>query len=163
MEAILSKEIQAALDARSSEDTLIIARTDALGVNGFEDAMQRAEDYLQAGADALFIEAPQTLEQMETIGQRFGARIPLVHNLVEGGNSPVEDADALANLGYRIALYPAALLNIVTPVAETILRVIADTGSTASLKDQMYDLFDLNRLLGAEELLATGAKFGGED
>ena len=166
--AVISPEemvgkIRAALDARSSEDTLIIARTDALGVNGFEDAMQRAEDYLQAGADALFIEAPQTLEQMELIGQRFGARTPLVHNLVEGGNSPVEDADALANLGYRVALYPAALLNIVTPVAETILRVIADTGSTASLKDQMYDLFDLNRLLGAEELLATGAKFGGED
>ena len=82
---------------------------------------------------------------------------------MEGGNSPVADADALANLGYRVALYPAALLNIVTPVAETILRVIADTGSTASLQDQMYDLFDLNRLLGAEELLATGAKFGGED
>ncbi len=166
--AVISSEemvgkIKAALDARQDDNTLIIARTDALGVHGFEDALLRAEDYLQAGADALFIEAPQTAEQMEVIGQRFGQRTPLVHNLVEGGNSPVGDADALAKMGYRIALYPAALLNIVTPVAQKILGVIAETGSTASLQEQMYDLFDLNRLLGAEELLAQGAQFGSEE
>ena len=166
--AVVSREemvgkIKAALDAREDDATMIIARTDALGVNGFDDALDRAEHYLQAGADALFIEAPQSLEQMQTIGSQFGARIPLVHNLVEGGNSPVADADALAALNYRIALYPAALLNITTPVAETVLKTIADTGSTEALHDQMYDLFDLNRLLGAEQLLATGAQFGSED
>jgi len=166
--AVVSREemvgkIKAALDARHDDATIIIARTDALAVNGFEDALDRAEHYLLAGADALFIEAPQTHEQMTIIGERFGARVPLVHNLVEGGNSPVADAAALAALNYRIALYPAALLNITTPVAEMVLRVIADTGSTDSLRDQMYDLFDLNRVLGAEKLLATGARFGGEE
>jgi len=156
-------KIKAALDARHDDATIIIARTDALAVNGFEDALDRAEHYLLAGADALFIEAPQTHDQMKVIGERFGERAPLVHNLVEGGNSPVADAAALAALNYRIALYPAALLNITTPVAEMVLRVIADTGSTDSLRGQMYDLFDLNRLLGAEQLLATGAQFGGEE
>ncbi|MEP1472700.1 MAG: isocitrate lyase/phosphoenolpyruvate mutase family protein [Halieaceae bacterium] len=156
-------KIKAALDAREDEATMIIARTDALAVNGFDDALDRAEHYVQAGADALFIEAPQNLEQMQAIGSQFGARIPLVHNLVEGGNSPVADAAALAELNYRIALYPAALLNITTPVAETVLKTIADTGSTDSLRGQMYDLFDLNKLLGAEQLLATGAEFGSED
>ena len=166
--AVISRQemvgkIKAALDARQDDATMIIARTDALAVNGFDDALDRAEHYLLAGADALFIEAPQTHEQMTIIGERFGARAPLVHNLVEGGNSPVADADALAELNYRIALYPAALLNITTPVAEMVLRVIADTGCTDSLRGQMYDLFDLNRLLGAEQLLATGARFGGEE
>lgn len=166
--AVVSREemvgkIKAALDARHDDATIIIARTDALAVNGFEDALDRAEHYLLAGADALFIEAPQTHEQMKIIGERFGERTPLVHNLVEGGNSPVADAAALAALNYRIALYPAALLNITTPVAEMVLRVIADTGSTDSLRSQMYDLFDLNRLLGAQQLLATGARFGGEE
>jgi 2-methylisocitrate lyase-like PEP mutase family enzyme len=166
--AVISRQemvgkIKAALDARQDDATMIIARTDALAVNGFDDALDRAEHYLLAGADALFIEAPQTHEQMTIIGKRFGARAPLVHNLVEGGNSPVADADALAELNYRIALYPAALLNITTPVAELVLRVIADTGCTDGLRGQMYDLFDLNRLLGAEQLLATGARFGGEE
>lgn len=166
--AVVSREemvgkIKAALDARHDDATIIIARTDALAVNGFEDALDRAEHYLLAGADALFIEAPQTHEQMKVIGESFGGRVPLVHNLVEGGNSPVADAAALAALNYRIALYPAALLNITTPVAEMVLRVIADTGSTDSLRSQMYDLFDLNRLLGAQQLLATGARFGGEE
>ncbi len=166
--AVISRQemvgkIKAALDARQDDATMIIARTDALAVNGFDDALDRAEHYLLAGADALFIEAPQTHEQMTIIGKRFGARAPLVHNLVEGGNSPVADADALAELNYRIALYPAALLNITTPVAEMVLRVIADTGCTDGLRGQMYDLFDLNRLLGAEQLLATGARFGGEE
>jgi len=166
--AVVSREemvgkIKAALDARHDDATIIIARTDALAVNGFEDALDRAEHYLLAGADALFIEAPQTHEQMKVIGESFGGRVPLVHNLVEGGNSPVADAAALAALNYRIALYPAALLNITTPVAEMVLRVIADTGSTDSLRSQMYDLFDLNRLLGAQQLLATGARFGDEE
>ena len=166
--AVISRQemvgkIKAALDARQDDATVIIARTDALAVNGFDDALDRAEHYLLAGADALFIEAPQTYEQMTVIGERFGGQAALVHNLVEGGNSPVTNAAALAELNYRIALYPAALLNITTPVAERVLRVIADTGSTDSLRDQMYDLFDLNQLLGAEQLLATGERFGGEE
>ena len=152
-------KICSALDARHDPDTIIIARTDALVVNGFDDALERAERYLEAGADALFIEAPTSLEQMREIGRRFGERAPLVHNLVEGGNSPVDDINELEQLNYRIALYPAALLHRFTPQARELLAVIRDTGSTASLRTQMCDLAEMNRLLGAGDLLAAGKAY----
>lgn len=155
-------KIQAALDARDSEDTLLIARTDALGVNGFDDAVDRANKYLEAGADALFIEAPKDLQQMQVIGQTFGTQVPLVHNLVEGGNTPVEDLQPLEELGYRIALYPAALLHIYTPAAQAILQTIRREGSTLSQRDAMYQLSDMNTLLGADQLLATGQRYDNE-
>ena len=154
-------KIHAALDAREDDNTVIIARTDALGVNGFDDALERAERYLDAGADALFIEAPKTVEQMRQIGQQFGSRVPLVHNLVEGGGSPVESIDELRQLQYRIALYPAALLHQFTPQAQQLLDVIQQTGSTASLRRQMYDLADMNTLLGADKLLGAGQRYDG--
>lgn len=152
-------KLRAALDARADANTLIIARTDALAVNGFEDALERAERYLAAGADALFIEAPTTVAQMDIIGRRFGGRVPLVHNLVEGGNSPLDDIDELQQLGYRIALYPAALLHRFTPLATQLLAEILRSGSTAALRPDMYDLGDMNRLLGAEELLKAGKAY----
>ena len=154
-------KIHAALDAREDDNTVIIARTDALGVNGFDEALERAERYLDAGADALFIEAPKTVEQMRQIGQQFGSRVPLVHNLVEGGGSPVESIDELRQLQYRIALYPAALLHQFTPQAQQLLDVIQQTGSTASLRRQMYDLADMNTLLGADKLLGAGQRYDG--
>lgn len=153
-------KIKAALDARHDADTLLIARTDALGVNGFEDALDRAEQYLQAGADALFIEAPKTVEQMQQIATRFASRIPLVHNLVEGGGSPVADADALQQLGYRIALYPAALLHLFVPQAQALLAHIRDAGSTAGWPG-LIDLNGINRVLGAPELLALSEHYWG--
>jgi 2-methylisocitrate lyase-like PEP mutase family enzyme len=155
-------KIHAALDARADEDTVIIARTDALGVNGFDDALERAERYLAAGADALFIEAPASVEQMRTIGERFGARIPLVHNLVEGGGTPVEASAELQALGYRIALYPAALLHCFVPQATALLAEIRDTGTTLARRDSMYELADMNRLLGAAELLQAGRRYDAE-
>lgn len=152
-------KIHAALDARQDDNTVIIARTDALGVNGFDDALARADRYLEAGADALFIEAPASVEQMQQIGRQFGGRAPLVHNLVEGGGSPVDAVDDVQALGYRIALYPAALLHLFTPQARLLLDSIRDTGSTAAMRQQMYDLGDMNRLLGADELLDAGKTY----
>lgn len=152
-------KIKAALDARQSEDTLLIARTDALGVNGFEDALERGQRYLEAGADALFIEAPQNLEQMELIGEKFGSHTPLVHNLVEGGSTPVEDPSVLQQLGYCIALYPAALLHLFTPQAQALLQLIQREGTTSSQREQMFQLSDMNDLLGAPELLADGQRY----
>jgi 2-methylisocitrate lyase-like PEP mutase family enzyme len=152
-------KIHAALDARLDENTVIIARTDALGVNGFEDAMERAERYLEVGADALFIEAPKSVEQMRIIGKQFGQRVPLVHNLVEGGSSPVESIDELQELGYSIALYPAALLHQFTPQAQQLLDHIQQNGSTGALREHMYDLADMNKILGAGDLLDAGQKY----
>lgn len=151
-------KIKAALDSRANADTMIIARTDALGVNGFDDAMERAEKYCEAGADALFIEAPKTLDQMHTIATTFAKRIPLVHNLVEGGHSPVHDADALHALGYRIALYPAALLHLFVPQAQKLLAHIKEHGSTMDFPG-LIDLTQINRVLGAPMLLALSERY----
>lgn len=153
-------KIQAALDARHDPDTLIIARTDALGVTGFEDALERAERYLEAGADALFIEAPKTVAQMQEISRRFAGRIPLVHNLVEGGGSPVADAAALEQLGYRMALYPAALLHLFVPQAQALLAHIRQHGSTAG-HTGLIDLNRINQVLGAGGLLSLSERYGG--
>ena len=153
-------KIKAALDARHDADTLIIARTDALGVTGFDDALDRAEQYLQAGADALFIEAPKSIEQMHEITRRFAARIPLVHNLVEGGGSPVSDATTLEQIGYRIALYPAALLHLFVPQAQALLAHIRQYGSTTGYAG-LIDLNRINAVLGAPELLAISERYGG--
>lgn len=152
-------KIKAALDARTNDATVIIARTDALGVRGFEDAIERAELYLEAGADALFIEAPKTTAEMQEISKRFAGRTPLIHNLVEGGKSPVASADDLADLGYKIALYPAALLNLFVPAAQEILAHILDNGSTDGMRDRMADLHILNDLLGAPELIKQAAQY----
>lgn len=158
----MSGKIRAALDARRDDRTVIIARTDALGVNGFEDALERAESYLEAGADAIFIEAPKSVGQMRLIGKQFGTRTPLVHNLVEGGNSPVDTAGELEELGYRIALYPAALIHNLVPRSQQLLDTILKNGSTSSIRQDMIDLSEINQLLGAEQLLATGKTYDGE-
>lgn len=151
-------KIKAALDARTDPDLLVIARTDALGVNGFDDALERAEQYLAAGADALFIEAPKTLAQMQAIAARFARRVPLVHNLVEGGGSPAPDAAALEPLGYRIALYPVALLHLFVPHAQALLAHIRAHGSTRAYPG-LIDLDRINRILGAPDLLAQAERY----
>ncbi len=155
-------KIKAALDSRESNDTLIFARTDALGVNGFEDALERAEHYLEAGADALFIEAPQSVKQMQMIARQFAGRTPLIHNLVEGGNTPLERTTELEQLGYRIALYPAALLHQFTPGAQTLLKHIRETGDTLACRSNMYELQDMNKLLGADAMLSAGQRYDGQ-
>jgi 2-methylisocitrate lyase-like PEP mutase family enzyme len=152
-------KIGAFVDARENENTLLVARTDALAVTGFEDALERAERYLAAGADLLFIEAPQSAEQMKTIGERFGERVPLVHNLVEGGNSPVGSAAELEDLSYRVALYPVALLHQFIPNSQALLQHLQEQGSTTAYDGELIELADTNRLLGADALLADSEKF----
>ncbi|MBB5210163.1 isocitrate lyase/PEP mutase family protein [Microbulbifer hydrolyticus] len=152
-------KIHAALDARRSRDTLIFARTDALDVHGFDDAMERAERYLEAGADAIFIEAPKTAEQMRMIGAQFGHRTPLIHNLVEGGHSPVQTLEELQALHYRLALFPASLLHLFIPTAQNMLAELRHSGHLQAMRSQMIDLADVNGLLGADELLAASREY----
>ena len=151
--AEMEGKIKAFLDARESDNTLLIARTDALAVNGFEDALERGERYLEAGADLLFIEAPQTIGQMQEIGRRFGQRVPLLHNLVEGGNSPVDGAHDLPGLNYRVALYPVALLHQFIPRSQQLLNHIRKEGQTGNYAGELIELSTTNQLLGADELV----------
>ena len=152
-------KIHAFLDARRSDDTLLVARTDALAVNGFEDALERARLYLEAGADLLFVEAPETVEQMREIGTRFGKRVPLVHNLVEGGLSPVLSSDGMLNFNYRVALFPVALIHQFIPLSQQLLSHLQQEGQTANYPGTMIELSETNALLGADELMALSERF----
>ncbi|CAA0079835.1 2,3-dimethylmalate lyase [Halioglobus japonicus] len=155
-------KIHAVLDAREHEHTLVVARTDALAVNGFDDAMERGERYLEAGADALFIEAPGNIDQINRIGERFGSRTPLVYNLLEGGNSPISTAGDVEAAGFRIALFPVALLHRAIPAMQNLLQTIANKGSTVDQHSDMLDISRINQLLGAPELLATADNYKGD-
>ena len=155
-------KLHAVVDAREHEHTLVIARTDALGVNGFDDAMERGERYLEAGADALFIEAPGDIAQIERIGEHFGQRTPLVYNLLEGGNSPLSTAAEVETAGFRIALFPVALLHRAIPAMQGLLQTIASDGSTVAQHSDMLDISGINQLLGAPDLLAVSERYRGD-
>jgi 2-methylisocitrate lyase-like PEP mutase family enzyme len=103
--ADMAAKIRVAVESRADPDFLIIARTDARTTLGLDEALRRAEGYLKAGADLLFIESPESVEEMERIGRTFG--VPLVANMVEGGRTPILDAATLHELGYRLAIFPA--------------------------------------------------------
>jgi len=154
--AEMAGKLRAAADARRSSETLIIARTDAIGVEGFESAMERAEAYLEAGADVLFVEAPRDLEQMRHAAKRFSARVPLLANMVEGGDTPLSSTDALSALGYRLVISPGALVRALIPAAESFLATLKADGSTVACRDRMTDLAGVNDRIGLDGMLENG-------
>ncbi len=161
-------KIKAALDARASDTTLIVARTDAIAVEGLDAALERAEHYAEAGADVLFVEAPQTDADMATLTARLGNKAPLLANMVEGGKTPQKSADELANIGYKIVIFPGGLARAFAHMATEYFGNLAATGSNASNLDRMVDFDALNDLIGTADMLAEGqqydaANFGGDD
>ena len=152
-------KLRAALDARRSDDTLVLARTDALGVEGLEAALERAERYLACGVDALFIEALRTPEQMDTACTRFATRVPMLANMVEGGKTPLQSADALAARGFRIVIFPGGTARAVAHTLAGYYASLKDNGSTAPWRERMLDFDQLNALIGTPELLATGRRY----
>lgn len=154
-------KIRAAVDARTRSSTLILARTDALAIEGLEAALDRAESYLDAGADALFIEALRTPEQMRVACERFADRVPLLANMVEGGKTPVQSVDALATLGFRIVIFPGGTARAVAHTLQAYYGSLRQHGSTKPWKDSMLDFDGLNAVIGTPELLAQGRRYGG--
>lgn len=108
-ESIATKKIAAASTARKNSNFIIVARTDALGVHGLDAAIGRAKSYADAGADVLYVEAPRTIEEIETIAGRLGHKAPLLINMGEGGKTPIIAAGTLAEMGYSIIAYPSTL------------------------------------------------------
>jgi 2-methylisocitrate lyase-like PEP mutase family enzyme len=155
-------KLRAALDARRSDDTLILARTDAVAVEGFEAAMERAERYLACGIDALFIEAVRTPEQMDAACTRFAGRIPMLANMVEGGKTPVQSADELGRRGYRIVIFPGGTARAVAHTLQRYYAQLRAQGTTASMKDRMLDFDGLNTVIGTPELMARGRRYDQE-
>ena len=154
-------KLRAALDARTSEQTLILARTDAVAVEGFDAAMERAEAYLACGVDALFIEAVRSREQMDAACGRFAHRIPMLANMVEGGKTPVQSADVLGEIGYRIVIFPGGTARAVAHTLRRYYGSLHQHRTTAPFKDEMLDFDQLNAMIGTPELLALGQTYEG--
>ena len=152
-------KIYAALDARSNEETLIIARTDARAVEGFSEAIDRAGAYKDAGADVLFVEAPQSLGEMRKICAEFSDQIPLLANMVEGGKTPILCANDLAALGYKIAIFPGGAVRAISHHMEAYYISLLANGSNDSFSSKMHNFDDLNDLIGTKELIEHGAKY----
>ena len=157
----MTGKLKAALDARASADTLIIARTDAVAVEGFEPALERAEAYLEAGADVLFVEAVRSEEQMRAVNARFAGRVPLLANMVEGGQTPVRSAADLEALGYRIAIFPGGTARAVAHTLQGYYASLKAHGTTALWRERMLDFDGLNAVIGTPELLAQGKRYDG--
>ena len=154
-------KLRAALDARRSPQTLILARTDAVAVEGFEAAMDRAEAYLECGVDALFIEAVRSPEQMDLACGRFAGRIPMLANMVEGGKTPVIDAQSLGQKGYRIVIFPGGTARAVAHTLQAYYGSLHRHQTSLPWRDQMLDFDGLNAVIGTPELLATGQRYEG--
>ena len=152
-------KLKAALDARASAQTLILARTDAVAVEGLDAALDRAEAYLEAGVDALFIEALRSPAQMDAACQRFAHRVPLLANMVEGGKTPVQDADALQAHGFRIAIFPGGTARAVVHTLQGYYASLRANRTTLPWRDRMLDFDGLNEVIGTPALMAAGQRY----
>ncbi len=144
------KKIRVAVEARSSRDFLIIARTDARTALGLDEALRRADAYAEAGADILFVESPESVEEMRTICERFD--LPLLANMVEKGRTPVLSRSELEALGYRIAIFPVSALLASVKAMAGVYRHIRNEGSSKDVPVALEDLGALTKLMGFEDV-----------
>jgi 2-methylisocitrate lyase-like PEP mutase family enzyme len=160
--AEMAGKIRAMTDARASAETLVIARTDAIAVEGIEAALDRAETYLEAGADVLFVEAPQSAEELAQIAHTFEGRVPLLANMVEGGATPIRSAEDLEAAGFSMVIFPGGIVRALARCARDYYGSLHAHGSNRPFADRMFDFDGLNAVLGTPEMLATGKRYEGE-
>jgi 2-methylisocitrate lyase-like PEP mutase family enzyme len=152
-------KIHAALDARHSRDTLIVARTDAVAVEGFERAIERAALYREAGADVLFVEAPRTRDDLARLAGALGSGCPLLANMVEGGKTPPLSAAELEQLDFALVIFPGGIVRALAHMATEYYGSLARHGTTEPFRDRMLDLDGINALIGTADMLALGARY----
>jgi 2-methylisocitrate lyase-like PEP mutase family enzyme len=148
--ADMVKKIRVAVESRKSPDFLIIARTDARTSLGLDEALRRADAYAEAGADVLFVESPESEEEMRIIGKRFD--MPLIANMVEKGRTPVLSRADLESIGYRMTIFPVSALLAAVQAMAGVYGHIKTTGSTRDAPVPLYDFGDLTRLMGFEDV-----------
>jgi 2-methylisocitrate lyase-like PEP mutase family enzyme len=161
--AEMAGKISAMADTRRDAATLIIARTDAIAVEGFAAAIDRAGAYLDAGADVLFIEAPRTGAELAAITAEFGARAPLLANMVEGGATPIQSAQDLEQIGFSIVIFPGGVVRALAKTAQEYYTSLQANGSNKPFADRMFDFDGLNSRIGTRDMLTTGQRFDGSD
>ena len=147
-------KIRAAVETRRHAETVVIARIDAIAVNGVDDAITRAEAYAEAGADMLFFEAFESIKQMEKVCRRF-SHVPLMVNMVEGGKTPYLPAQDLLDLGFRVVIYPATAILAGAFQMKKVLKALRETGTTQGTWNEMLPYSEVfNDLLGGDQALA---------
>ncbi len=157
--AEMAGKIRAAVDARASDKTLIVARTDAVAVEGFERAIERAHLYAQAGADMLFIEAPKTRAELKRVVDACGTNVPLMANMVEGGMTPIVPAHELDALGFSFVIFPGGIVRAIAKAAQDFYGILKRDGTTDAYRDRMFDFAGINVLLGTSAILERGKTY----
>lgn len=155
----MAGKVKAAVDARASEDTLIIARTDAVAIEGLEAAIDRAALYAEAGADILFVEAPRSAEQLTAVSSALAGRRPLLANMVEGGNTPMFSAAELGEMGYRIVIFPGGIVRALARTAQDYYASLKEHGTNTPFSNRMFDFGRLNDLIGTPQMLDLGRRY----
>ncbi len=145
------RKIQVAVETRTDPNFKIIARTDARTTLGLDEALRRGEAYARAGADILFIESPESQEEMRRIGETFAGH-PLIANMVEKGRTPVLSQAELENLGYKIAIFPVTALLAAVQAMTGVYEHFKATGSSISNPVDLYDFGELSKLMGFEDV-----------
>ena len=157
-------KIRAATENRANSDTVIIARIDAIAVNGLDDAITRAKTYLEAGADMLFFEAFESVKQMEKVCTQFAQKVPLLVNMVEGGKTPFLPARDLEELGFRLAIYPVTAVLAAAHQIKKVLKTLRETGTTQGGWHEMLPFAEVfNGLLGWDQALSFIDHYSGKE
>jgi 2-methylisocitrate lyase-like PEP mutase family enzyme len=159
----MAGKIKAAVDVRRSVDTLIIARTDAVAVEGLPRAIERAVLYRDAGADLLFVEAPKARQDLADIVRQVGRTVPLVANMVEGGKTPILSGPELEALGFSLVIFPGGIVRTLARTAVEYYASLAAHGSTQAFRDRMFDFNELNSLIGTPEMIERGRRLGSHE
>jgi 2-methylisocitrate lyase-like PEP mutase family enzyme len=159
---LADKQLISAVDARADRETLIIARTDAIAVEGFQEAIDRAGLYAEAGADVLFVEAPGSETELSSIVAALGDRLPLMANMVEGGKTPILSAEQLETLGFSLVIFPGGIVRAIARCAVDFYATLARDGSSAAFRNRMYDFDALNAVIGTPEMLALGKRYASD-
>jgi 2-methylisocitrate lyase-like PEP mutase family enzyme len=155
----MAGKVRAAVDARASAETLIIARTDAVAVEGLDAALDRARLYAEAGADVLFVEAPRSRDQLAAIAGALGGLRPLLANMVEGGDTPLSSAEDLGTLGFRLVIFPGGIVRALARTAQDYYRSLALHGTNEPFLPRMHDFQALNRLIGTPGTMELGRSY----
>ena len=155
----MAGKIKAAVNVRASSETLIIARTDAIAVEGFDGAVARAALYRDAGADMLFIEAPRQRDELARVVKQAAGKAPLMANMVEGGKTPILPARELQELGFSLVIFPGGIVRALAKTAEEFYGSLKTHGTTDPFRPRMFDFAALNDLIGTTELMALGKQY----
>ncbi len=146
----MAAKIEAAIDARKDPDLMIMARTDAIAVNGIDDAIARAGSYLDAGADFIFVEAPESVDQMRCITREIDA--PNLANMLPGGKTPLLTARELQEIGFAAVAYPTVCTHTIARAVTEVLRDLRSGGTIAGLEERMVTFDEFGSLVGLDRI-----------